>query len=532
MDRVEERLAGERPAAGALLGHRAAAARDDRGQGSAARSRAGRRRSSAPSRSISDDGRAFAGQAERQRQQGRDAPQLARRRTCRACSRRRGSASPRARRASRSIPAPTPGTSRSPTCGEIAAELRAAAAARSSSTSRGIRGRTCSRWSDEIRPDQCHARAGPPGEVTSQAGWTARRTPAQMRAIRPAPEGRPASASASSSIRIRPRCEWAAAVGGDRIELYTEPFARAFHAGRGRESFDALPAVATLAHELGLGVNAGHDLDLANLDALPRPAASRRSVDRPRAHQPCALRRARSSRAGLHCGARGVAASFRLKPEATGRCATCVASGFAGRLSLAQRCWSPPPVAAASAAQRVTFRTDDGVTLAATWYEPSSRAGPAVILVHMLTRTRREWDAMAQRLASDGIGALALDLRGHGESGAGPSAPDRVDYSAMVQDLRAARRFLAQRSDVQQARVGVARRLARGQPRRAGGLVRPLHRQPRAAVALPGLSRAAHRGGGAEGHPADAAGRQQTTTRMRRGRPASCRKQAADRASC
>jgi alpha-beta hydrolase superfamily lysophospholipase len=113
--------------------------------------------------------------------------------------------------------------------------------------------------------------------------------------------------------------------------------------------------------------------------------------------------------------------------------------------------------APASAAQRVTFRTDDGVTLSGTWYEPSTRVGPAVILVHMLTRTRREWEAIAQRLSSEGIGALALDLRGHGESGAGPAGPpDRVDYSAMVLDLRAARRYLAQRSDVQQTRVGVA----------------------------------------------------------------------------
>ena len=73
-----------------------------------------------------------------------------------------------------------------------------------------------------------------------------------------------------------------------------------------------------------------------------------------------------------------------------------------------------------TAAQRVTFRTDDGVTLSATWYEPSTRLGPAVILVHMLTRTRRDWEPIAQRLSSDGIGALALDLRGHGESAAGP----------------------------------------------------------------------------------------------------------------
>jgi dienelactone hydrolase len=110
----------------------------------------------------------------------------------------------------------------------------------------------------------------------------------------------------------------------------------------------------------------------------------------------------------------------------------------------------------AAAAQRVTFRTDDGVTLAATWYEPSSRPGPAVILVHMLTRSRREWDAVAQRLSSEGIGALALDLRGHGESGgAVAAAPERSEYAPMVLDVRAARRFLAQRGDVQQTRVGI-----------------------------------------------------------------------------
>src|SRR5688572_10634937 len=87
------------------------------------------------------------------------------------------------------------------------------------------------------------------------------------------------------------------------------------------------------------------------------------------------------------------------------------------------------------AATRVTLRTDDGLTLAATWYEPSSRPAPAVILVHMLHRSRREWEALAQRLAAEGIGALAVDLRGHGESpgavGAG-SDPAQADYSTMV----------------------------------------------------------------------------------------------------
>ena len=63
---------------------------------------------------------------------------------------------------------------------------------------------------------------------------------------------------------------WAAAVGGDRVELYTEPFARAFEAGQGEASFRTYADAAELAHSLGLGVNAGHDLDLANLPLFRR----------------------------------------------------------------------------------------------------------------------------------------------------------------------------------------------------------------------------------------------------------------------
>jgi alpha-beta hydrolase superfamily lysophospholipase len=114
------------------------------------------------------------------------------------------------------------------------------------------------------------------------------------------------------------------------------------------------------------------------------------------------------------------------------------------------------PPSDAESAQRVTLRTDDGLSLAATWYEPSSRPAPAVILVHMLHKSRREWENVAQRLASDGIGALALDLRGHGES-SGAAAADgaQPDYASMVLDIKAARRHLAQRGEVQQARVGL-----------------------------------------------------------------------------
>ncbi len=108
--------------------------------------------------------------------------------------------------------------------------------------------------------------------------------------------------------------------------------------------------------------------------------------------------------------------------------------------------------------QRVTLRTDDGATLSATWYEPSSRPAPAVILVHMLHRSRRDWDSLGHRLAGDGIGALAIDLRGHGDSQRFqmPDVGTESGYAPMVLDIKAARRYLAGRYDVQQGRIGVA----------------------------------------------------------------------------
>lgn len=119
---------------------------------------------------------------------------------------------------------------------------------------------------------------------------------------------------------------------------------------------------------------------------------------------------------------------------------------------------APLHVPEAAGAQRVSIRTDDGVSLAATWYEPGSRSAPAVILVHMLHRSRRDWEAVASGLADEGIGALAIDLRGHGDSGGGipPGDAEQPDYAALVRDVAAARRYLASRGDVQQTRVGIA----------------------------------------------------------------------------
>lgn len=107
-------------------------------------------------------------------------------------------------------------------------------------------------------------------------------------------------------------------------------------------------------------------------------------------------------------------------------------------------------------AQRVSFRTDDGVTIQATWHEPPARPAPAVILVHMLGRSRRDWDSVGSRLAAAGIGALAIDLRGHGESSDAAADGEASGYGAMVKDVAAARRYLAGRADVRPSQIGIA----------------------------------------------------------------------------
>ncbi len=57
-------------------------------------------------------------------------------------------------------------------------------------------------------------------------------------------------------------------LGADRVELYTEPYAAAFVEGKPEPSLAAYAAAAEAAHKAGLGINAGHDLSLLNLDAF------------------------------------------------------------------------------------------------------------------------------------------------------------------------------------------------------------------------------------------------------------------------
>jgi pyridoxine 5-phosphate synthase len=117
-----------------------------------------------------------------------------------------------------------------------------------------------------VRPHQCTLVPVREHEITSEAGWATDTPKDQLRSV--IERFRDAGVRTSVFVDADERAiDFAQAVGADRIELYTEPYARAFEAGMdpARKSFETYARAARHAHALGLGVNAGHDLDLDNL---------------------------------------------------------------------------------------------------------------------------------------------------------------------------------------------------------------------------------------------------------------------------
>ena len=107
-------------------------------------------------------------------------------------------------------------------------------------------------------------------------------------------------------------------------------------------------------------------------------------------------------------------------------------------------------VLASAAGQQVTFRSPDGVTIAAEYFETGTRPAPAVVLVHMLSRSKGDWGSLPDRIRDAGMTTLTIDLRGHGQSsGSAQSLPD------MVQDVRAAVQWLATRPNVRGDAIAV-----------------------------------------------------------------------------
>ncbi|MCG3148372.1 MAG: hypothetical protein PCFJNLEI_01815 [Verrucomicrobiae bacterium] len=112
---------------------------------------------------------------------------------------------------------------------------------------------------------------------------------------------------------------------------------------------------------------------------------------------------------------------------------------------------------------RVT--TTDDLAISATYYPVEMPAAPAVLLVHALGKNRDEWAAIAPVLQRNGIAALALDLRGHGDStrrltADGPQLVDyrsfrAKDYHDMLLDINAAFEWLSEQPGIATEQIGV-----------------------------------------------------------------------------
>jgi len=104
----------------------------------------------------------------------------------------------------------------------------------------------------------------------------------------------------------------------------------------------------------------------------------------------------------------------------------------------------PPAVLGGSVVQRVT---SDGVTVTLEFLgvEGAPPRG-GVVLVHMLGRSRADWEPLTETLISKGLDVVALDLRGHGQSvnGLDYESFDTEEWLGCANDIRAALDYLAE----------------------------------------------------------------------------------------
>ncbi len=115
-----------------------------------------------------------------------------------------------------------------------------------------------------VRPAQCTLVPDAPGQLTSDHGWDFAKEAGFLReVVRRLKDG---------GIRVSlfadydyPGIEQAREIGADRVELYTEPYATHFGSARADGILEGFLTAADRARRAGLGVNAGHDLNLDNL---------------------------------------------------------------------------------------------------------------------------------------------------------------------------------------------------------------------------------------------------------------------------
>lgn len=119
---------------------------------------------------------------------------------------------------------------------------------------------------EEVRPDQATLVPDPPEVLTSNAGWDTVKHEKKLSEIIECLK----EMGVRTSVFVEPQKEimdGAKTCGADRVELYTEMYASGYEKNRDKAIKNYVVA-SDYAHSIGLGLNAGHDLDLVNLKFL------------------------------------------------------------------------------------------------------------------------------------------------------------------------------------------------------------------------------------------------------------------------
>ena len=120
---------------------------------------------------------------------------------------------------------------------------------------------------EETRPDQCTLVPDATDQLTSDHGWDVERNQELLVDIL----DKLKTLKVRSALFIDPdvdQIKAAGALGYDRIELYTESYAQAYGTNQMQSVLSRYADAVTAAKESGLEINAGHDLDLKNLEAF------------------------------------------------------------------------------------------------------------------------------------------------------------------------------------------------------------------------------------------------------------------------
>jgi dienelactone hydrolase len=119
----------------------------------------------------------------------------------------------------------------------------------------------------------------------------------------------------------------------------------------------------------------------------------------------------------------------------------------------------------AQTTRTVRLTTADDVGVIATYYPSDRERAPAVLLLHALNRDRSEWKEFAALVQRNGMAALAIDFRGHGEStrkltAAGPVELKLQDFTGrdlqnMLLDVEAAVDWLQEQSEIDKKHIAL-----------------------------------------------------------------------------